>query len=77
MNEKVKAVQQFLRIHGPMPESLVTGCMEHQGTPVTAEELAAMAEQNQVTAIEFCAAEGGFLYVYAHPACKFRVLNFR
>lgn len=77
MNSNAKFVQNLLRNHGPLSEALVLGCCEHQGVAVTSADLAAMAEQNHVTVIEFCAAEGGFLYVFVHPNCKFRVLTFR
>jgi hypothetical protein len=74
----VTAAQSALRANGPLETGMLILVLSEQGVTVTAEQLDRMAEQNDLTALEFLLADGaGIGRIYFHPRCSFRVLNFR
>jgi hypothetical protein len=64
-----------LREHGPLTEDVLAVLADDEGVRDAAE---GMAARNELTLIQYLKCDGetvGSLYV--HPACKFRVANFR
>lgn len=67
-------ILKTLREHGPMNEDLLVILADDEGVRAAAE---AMAQRNELTLVQYLKPDGTVSALYLHPACRFRVANFR